>query len=51
MELLTGLNNEGTTLILITHDLELAKMSARQLALKDGRIETDSYNFVEDVND
>ena len=42
MELLASLNNEGTTLILITHDLEVAEMSTRQVTLKDGRIETNS---------
>lgn len=42
MELLTDLNNEGTTLILITHDFEIASMSARQITLSDGCVEADS---------
>ena len=42
MELLASLNDEGTTVILVTHDLEVAAISARQVTLKDGRIETDS---------
>ena len=51
MELLTGLNNEGTTLILITHDLEIAKMAGRQIILKDGRIDSDSGDLSEDINE
>ena len=51
MELLTGLNDEGTTLILITHDLEIAKMAGRQIILKDGRIESDSADLSEDINE
>lgn len=42
MELLADLNAEGTTIILITHDLEVATMSTRQVTLKDGRIEGNS---------
>ena len=42
MELLSGLNAEGTTVILITHNHEVAEMSNRQVTLKDGYIETDS---------
>ena len=42
MELLGELNSEGTTVILITHDLEVAAMSTRQVTLKDGSIEDDS---------
>ena len=42
MELLTSLNNEGATVILITHDPGVAGVSSRQITLKDGRIETDS---------
>jgi putative ABC transport system ATP-binding protein len=42
MELLISLNREGTTVILITHDPEVAEMSGRQITLMDGRIETDS---------
>ncbi len=41
MELLRNLNHEGTTVILITHDLDVARMSKRQVVLKDGRIESD----------
>ena len=48
MDLLTKLNREGTTLILITHDLEVANIAPRQVTLKDGRIENDSSTRVED---
>ena len=42
MELLRNLNHDGTTVILITHDLDVAKMSNRQVVLKDGRVESDT---------
>ena len=38
LELLIGLNHEGTTVILITHDQEVAAKSSRQITFKDGRI-------------
>jgi putative ABC transport system ATP-binding protein len=44
MELLATLNSEGTTVILITHDPEVAAMSKRQIVLKDGRVEGDSLS-------
>ena len=47
MNLLTTINNEGTTVILITHNLEVAKMANRQITLKDGRIVADSGNILE----
>ena len=39
MDLFAKLNQDGTTVILITHDLEVAQISTRQVTLKDGRIE------------
>lgn len=42
MQLLQNLNEEGATVILITHDLEVAAHSSRKLMLKDGRVESDS---------
>lgn len=42
MELFADLNNEGATVILITHDSKIAEMSSRQITLNDGRIESDS---------
>jgi putative ABC transport system ATP-binding protein len=38
-ELLFGLKEKyGTTLILITHDIELSKLTSRQLIMQDGRL-------------
>ena len=42
MDLFAGLNDEGTTVILITHDQEVAQMSNRQITLRDGRVAADS---------
>ena len=42
MELFYSLNEEGTTIIIITHDREVAERFPRQVALKDGKIESDS---------
>ena len=42
MYLLKQLNDDGATVILITHDHDVASHSARQLMLKDGRVESDS---------
>lgn len=39
VELIFGLNREqGTTLVLVTHDLELAKKCGRVVRLRDGRV-------------
>jgi len=38
MELLTSLNEEGKTIILVTHDEETASFARRTLMIKDGRI-------------
>lgn len=37
-KILINLNNEGRTLILVTHDDDLAKIAKRQVILKDGEI-------------
>ena len=42
MELLHGLNEAGSTIIVITHDGELADSLPRQIAVRDGRVERDS---------
>jgi len=40
MELLTGLNEAGTTIIMVTHDQTLADHAHRIIRLFDGRIVT-----------
>jgi len=39
IQMLLNLNKQGKTIILVTHNLELAKMAKRTIKLKDGRIE------------
>lgn len=38
MELLTNLNKEGHTIILVTHDPQIASYAQRQIMVRDGRI-------------
>ena len=42
LELLHELHAQGTTIIVITHDNELAAQLPRQIAIRDGRIVGDS---------
>ena len=43
LELMTGLHDKHrVTLVLVTHDESLAEQTERQIALSDGRIESDS---------
>ena len=41
MDLLRGLNAEGATLVIITHDEEIAASVPRRVAVRDGRIEAE----------
>ena len=41
MELINGLHAEGRTIIIITHDRELAASLPRRVSMRDGRIESD----------
>lgn len=38
MDILCGLNKEGMTVILVTHDLKIAEYARRTITLEDGRI-------------
>lgn len=49
MNILKGLNQEGKTLILITHDIDIAKMAHRIIKISDGKICAD-YNNKKAVN-
>ena len=44
MELLTELNSKGITVILVTHEPEVAEYATRQIHFRDGRIESDLIN-------
>ncbi|MFL2764051.1 MAG: ABC transporter ATP-binding protein [Dehalococcoidia bacterium] len=39
LDLLVGLNSDGTTVILITHDQDVAEKCSRRLSFKDGKID------------
>jgi macrolide transport system ATP-binding/permease protein len=41
MALLRRLNAEGTTLVIVTHDPEVAAMAHRRIEVSDGRIVAD----------
>jgi len=44
MDLLRALHSDyGTTLVLVTHDHTLASSMERVIALRDGRIESDTF--------
>ena len=44
-ELMTGLHTKNNvTLVLVTHDLELARQAQRQIVLRDGRVVSDEIN-------
>jgi putative ABC transport system ATP-binding protein len=42
LELLTRLNRQGTTLVIITHNEEIAAAAGRQITLRDGRVVADT---------
>lgn len=44
LEILKQLNEEGNTIIMITHDRELAKKAKRMITVMDGVITSDEYN-------
>jgi putative ABC transport system ATP-binding protein len=45
IELLKSLNAKGTTIVLITHDPEVAKEADRIIKIRDGAVETDQRNL------
>jgi len=49
MQILRDLHEEGRTVILITHDNEIAEQAKRVITIKDGRIESDSGRVAEAV--
>lgn len=44
LKMLTELNNEGNTIIMITHDKEIAAYAKRMVTVRDGRITSDILN-------
>lgn len=42
VEILKKLNNEGRTIVIVTHDLELAKMANRTIKIFDGQVVSDT---------
>ena len=44
MTLLHELNNKGQTIVLITHEKEIAEQTERTIFIRDGEIESDSIN-------
>jgi len=47
MELLTELNNEGKTIIMVTHEPEIADYAKRKIVIRDGEITEDSQQMAE----
>ncbi|HWF61881.1 MAG TPA: ABC transporter ATP-binding protein [Nitrospira sp.] len=41
MEILEGLNREGITVILVTHEIDIAAYASRQITIKDGQVLSD----------
>ena len=42
MEILEELNKEGKTVLLITHDMDLANRAKRKIVISDGKIISDT---------
>ncbi|NJD53797.1 MAG: ABC transporter ATP-binding protein [Candidatus Methanoperedens sp.] len=43
VELLKGLSKKGQTIIVVTHDMEVAKQTNRIITMRDGKIASDEY--------
>src|SRR5262245_49130439 len=44
MDMLTGLNSAGKTIIMVTHETDIAAVARRVIRLRDGQIESDERN-------
>jgi len=44
MQIFKDLNNEGRTIVLITHEIDIAKLASRILTMRDGQIVSDVKN-------
>ncbi len=44
MNIFTKLNDEGQTIVLVTHEPDIAEYASRQVHLRDGLIERDFLN-------
>ena len=44
LEIFKELNEKGQTIVVITHERDIAKQSHRTITIKDGEIESDSMN-------
>ena len=44
MHILSGLNRAGKTIIMVTHENDIAKHARRVIRLRDGQIESDIRN-------
>lgn len=51
MKLFVELNQSGTTIVLITHDLEISHSLPRRITVKDGLVESDSQLLQEITNE
>lgn len=43
VELFSSLHSEGRTMVIVTHEREIAKVTKREVVLRDGRIEEDCH--------
>jgi putative ABC transport system ATP-binding protein len=49
MALLQALNREGITIVLVTHEAEVAAFASRVILFRDGRVVRDSTNVPNDA--
>lgn len=46
MQLLTELNREGKTIVMVTHEPEIADFATRKIVIRDGEITRDTTDSV-----